>query len=124
MSGPYITATTLTRHSPGAEAPDVYKKEIKKMNFLQRWFDRMCREAWERAQNTSANPVRIMHIDEPHINVDGMSIRLSGATGGHIVEFCKYDKHKDRNDRKLYVIPTEKNFTESFSKIVGMEMMR
>jgi hypothetical protein len=121
MSGPYtIEKTTL-----GLTASDVYKKESKKMNFLQRWFDRMCRESWERAQNMPANPVRLMHVDEPGINsIDGLSIRLYGATGGQIVEFRKYDKNKDRTDVRLYVINAEQNFSEELSKIVSLEMLR
>ena len=119
MSGPYITV---------AEAPDRYyaKKETRKMNFLQRWFDRKCREAWERARSTPATPVSLSMIktDHPTLNADGMTICVYGATGGHILEFRRYDRHKDRNDNKMYVIPVEQNFTESFSKIVSMEMLR
>ena len=122
MSGPYtIQKTTLSR-----EAPTYYgKKETKKMNFLQRWFDRMCRESWERAQCEPANPVRLMSVDEPGINsIDGLSIRLYGATGGQIVEFRKYNRHKDHTDVKLYVINAEQNFSEELAKIVSLEMLR
>ena len=123
MSGPYtIQKTTLSR-----EAPDVYNKETKKMNFLTRWFDRMCRESWERAQNMPANPVRnnLVLTEDPGINsIDGLQIRLYGATGGQIVEFRKYDRHKDRTDCKLYVINAEQNFSEELAKIVSLEMLR
>lgn len=121
MSGPYtIEKTTL-----GLNAPYVYKKETKKMNFLTRWFDRMCRESWERAQDMPSNPVRITSVDEPGINsIDGLSIRLYGATGGQIVEFRKYNRHKDHTDVKLYVINAEQNFSEELSKIVSLEMLR
>ena len=121
MSGPYtIEKTTLSR-----KAPDVYNKETKKMNFLTRWFDRKCRESWERAQNMPCNPVRITSIEDPGINsIDGLQIRLYGATGGQIVEFRKYDRHKDRTDCKLYVINSEKNFSEELAKIVSLEILR
>lgn len=121
MSGPYtIQKTTLSR-----EAPDVYNKETKKMNFLTRWFDRKCRESWERAQNMPCNPVRITSIEDPGINsIEGLQIRLYGATGGQIVEFRKYDRQKDRTDCKMYVINSEKNFSEELAKIVSLEMLR
>lgn len=117
MSGPYIT---------GAEAPDVYKKEIKKMNFLQRWFDKKVREAWDRSQSVPANPVKLTQlIDEPSIgSIEGLTIRLYGATGGNIVEFRKYDRNKDRTDCRLYVINAEQNFSEELAKIVSLEMLR
>jgi hypothetical protein len=112
-------------YATGAEAPELYynKKGPKKLNFLQRWFDRKCQEAWERKQSEYHS--RPVAIEEPPLNnSDGVNIRVHGAVGGHIVEFRKYDKHKDRSDYKMYVIPTEQNFTESFSKIVNMEMLR
>jgi len=118
MSGPYIT---------GVEAPDVYKKEIKKMNFLQRWFDKKISESWYRAQMSPATPVRnnLVLTEDPGINsIDGLQIRLYGATGGQIVEFRKYDRHKDRTDCKLYVINAEQNFSEELAKIVSLEMLR
>ena len=121
MSGPYtIQKTKLSR-----EAPDVYNKEPKKMNFLQRWFDRMCRESWERAQNMPVSISRCVPMEDPGINsIDGLQIRLYGATGGQIVEFRKYDRHKDRTDCKMYVINSEKNFSEELAKIVSLEILR
>jgi hypothetical protein len=121
MSGPYrIEKTTL-----GLNAPDVYKKETKKMNFLQRWFDKKVSESWYRAQQAPANPIRLTSVDEPGINsIDGLSIRLYGATGGQIVEFRKYNRHKDHTDVKLYVINAEQNFSEELAKIVSLEMLR
>ena len=120
MSGPYtIQKTTL-----GRETPDVYNKETKKMNFLQRWFDKKVREAWHRSQ---CEPVRnnLILTEDPGINsVDGLHIRLYSATGGQIVEFRKYDRHKDRTDCKLYVINAEQNFSEELAKIVSLEMLR
>jgi hypothetical protein len=121
MSGPYtIQKTTLSR-----EPLDVYNKETKKMNFLTRWFDRMCRESWERAQNISCNPVRLIPNEDLGINsIDGLTIRLYGATGGQIVEFRKYNRHKDHTDCRLYVINAEQNFSEELAKIVSLEMLR
>lgn len=57
-------------------------------------------------------------------STDGMNIKVWAATGGHIVEFRKYDQYKDRNESKMYIIPTEQNFSESLTKIITMEMMR
>jgi hypothetical protein len=118
MSGPYVT---------GAEAPDIYynKKEPKKLNFLQRWFDQKCREAWNRAQCEPASPSRLIPMEDPGINsIDGLQIRLYGATGGHIVEFRKYDRHKDRTDCRMYVIHSERNFSEELAKVVSLEILR
>ena len=124
MSGPYIIEkTTLSR-----KAPTYYgKEETKKMNFLQRWFDKKVSESWYRAEQATASPVRnnLVLTEDPGINsIDGLQIRLYGATGGQIVEFRKYDRHKDRTDCKLYVINAEQNFSEELAKIVSLEMLR
>jgi len=125
MSGPYVSATITPRYFNTKEAPDVYNKETKKMNFLQRWFDQKCRDAWHRAQCEPASPSRLIPLEEPGINsVDGLHIRLYGATGGQIVEFRKYDRHRDSTDCKLYVINAEQNFSEELAKIVSLEMLR
>jgi hypothetical protein len=100
-------------------------RQHKKINFLQRWFDRMCRESWERAQH---NPVRPVSVGETAFNSDGLSnglnIQLYGAVGGQIVEFRKYDRLKDHNHVKLYIINSEQNFSEELAKIVSLEMLR
>lgn len=95
--------------------------EEKKMGWFTRWFDRKCRESWERSRSTD-RPIAV--VEDTSINADGMNIRIFGATGGTIVEFRRYDRGKDRHDNKMYVIPTEQNFNEQFAKIVSMEMMR
>jgi len=119
MSGSYAVST-------GAEAGDTYYNKEKKLGWFTRWFDRKCKESWERSQfsNQPMPPRIIAAVEEPGFNVEGLSIRLYGATGGHIVEFRRYDRHKDRHDNRMYVISTEKDFTESFTRIVSMEMMR
>mgnify|MGYP003339378522 CR=1 FL=1 len=57
-------------------------------------------------------------------STDGMNIRVWSATGGHIVEFRKYDEYKDRNSSKMYIISADQNFSESLTRIISMEMMR
>ena len=69
------------------------------------------------------SPVAVNEISNSP-SVDGMNIRVWAATGGHIVEFRKYDEYKDRNTNKMYIIGADQNFSESLSKIVSMEMLR
>lgn len=116
MSGTYaVNAKTAVKKFP---------KE-KKMGWFSRWFDRKCREAWNRYNESDyPTPSRVQVAEESVLSTEGMNIRLHSATGGTIVEFRRYDRIKDRNDNKMYIIPTEQNFSEQFSKIVSMEMMR
>ena len=68
--------------------------------------------------------VNTITLADNRLNSDGMNITVYGATGGHVVEFRRYDRIKDRSDNKMYVIPSGEEFSKEFSKIVSMEMMR
>ena len=118
MSGPYmIRAANKPPQRLGTE---------KKMGWFTRWFDRKCRESWERANQEEVRLLKPVSIHESQsIDSDGMTIRIFSATGGTIAEFRRYDRIKDRSDNKLYVIPSGgDDFGEKFAKIVSMEMMR
>jgi hypothetical protein len=104
------------------------RKPEKKVGWFTRWFDRMSKESWERTQKINEEmiyrgKVIANNTIEP-LNFDGINIKISGATGGTIIELRNYDKIKDRQNIKLYVIPTSEDFSDSFSKIVTLEMMR
>ena len=102
-----------------------YQEQPKKMNFFDRWFAKKAKEAWDNTVLESRRgPVETIGSNSFNIAAEGLNVTIYGATGGQVVEFRRYDNKRDRNDSKVYVIPTEQNFVESFSKIVSMEMMR
>jgi hypothetical protein len=70
------------------------------------------------------NKLSIVPTDVEKLYSEGLSVRVYSATGGTVVEFRRYDNHKDKQHNKLYVISSEQNFSEQFSKIVSMEMIR
>jgi hypothetical protein len=111
-----------------SDAQYVEEVQPKKLNFVDRWFNKKTKEAWDRVVSDSrrgpVGPVGYTGGNNFNISAEGLNVTIYGATGGQIVEFRKYDIKRDRNDSKVYVIPTEQNFIESFSKIVSMEMMR
>jgi hypothetical protein len=92
------------------------------MKWFDKWFAKKCRQAWNEDQ-PCPSPISINEINNGP-SCDGMNIRVWGATGGHIVEFRKYDIQKDRNDNRMYIISTDKDFSESLTKIISMEMLR
>jgi len=110
---------------------DVQEVKPMKLNFIDRWFTKKAKEAWDRVMSDSrrgpigsSGPKGPPSMNSFNISAEGLNVTIYGATGGQIVEFRKYDNKRDRNESKVYVIPTEQNFVESFSKIVSMEMMR
>jgi len=76
--------------------------------------------------NQNSNKPGAVGIPMPleKIHSDGINIAIHNATGGTIVEFRSYNRPLDQPSNKLYVIPSDQNFSEQFVKIVTMEMMR
>ena len=57
--------------------------------------------------------------DEPILN-----FKVYSAVGGKVVEFRRYDRHKDRNDTTTYIITNDQDFGERISKIATMEKLK
>jgi hypothetical protein len=57
--------------------------------------------------------------DDPILN-----FKVYSAVGGKVVEFRRYDRHKDRNDTTTYIITNDQDFGERISKIATMEKLK
>lgn len=107
-----------------SETGDDMKKKVK-MGFFRRKFMEWAKRAWEDSQEYShgvsldvkSNSHRV--DSEPQLN-----FKIYGATGGHIMEFTRYDRKNDRYDSQLYIIPTDDDMGERVTRIVNMEMMK
>ena len=95
------------------------------MNRFYAWLYRKCVNAADDRNTpyTSDKPTLIREIDNGPCT-DGMNIKVWGATGGHIVEFRRYDHKTDRHDNRMYIISADQNFSESLTKIITLEMYR
>lgn len=92
------------------------------MNWFFNWLQRKLEHT---AMCDKPYPVAVNAIEKTNRpGCEGMNVNVWSATGGHIVEFRKYDEYKDRNSSKMYIISADQNFSESLTKIITMEMMR
>ena len=57
--------------------------------------------------------------DEPVLN-----FKVYSAVGGKVVEFRRYDRHKDRNDTTTYIITNDQDFGDRIAKIATMEQLK
>lgn len=55
---------------------------------------------------------------------EGLNITVRSAIGGRIVSFRHYDRQKDRNYWKTYIIPDELDFERELGKMITLESMR
>jgi hypothetical protein len=57
--------------------------------------------------------------DDPILN-----FKVYSAVGGKVVEFRRYDRHKDRNDTTTYIITNDQDFGDRIAKIATMEQLK
>lgn len=93
------------------------------MNAFKRLIARLAREGNLLEQNKlcleSPRLVGADYDESPDLN-----ITVKAAIGGRIVQFRHYDRVKDRNDYRTYIITDAEPFEESLGKIITMEAMR
>jgi hypothetical protein len=71
-------------------------------------------------RSTKIARVSVSEIDSD----DGLNITVRTAIGGKIVSFRHYDRQKDRNYWKTYVIPEDLDFERELGKMITLESMR
>ena len=119
----YISNGKANMNITAAETPDAYeKKKEKKVGWFTRWFDRKCRDSWDRARNEiqHSSPV----CTSPRLDSNGLSLSIYGADGGTVLEFRHYDHRTDRSSNNLYVIGQNENFEERVAGCITMELLR
>ena len=107
-----------------AKRPRETKKE-KKVGWFTRWFDRKCRESWERAREGEISPTISIDSHRSHrLDSNGLNLSIYGADGGTVLEFRHYDIKTDRHNNSLHVIGQNENFEERVAQAITMEMLR
>jgi hypothetical protein len=95
--------------------------KMKKYGFrtwLKNWLDKP-------NENESAKYVYSEDIaEDSSLQSDGMKFQLYKASGGYVIETRSYDRIRDRNNIKMYVITEDNNLGEEIGKIITMEALR
>lgn len=94
------------------------------MGFLRRKFMEWSKRAWEDNQSENYGISGAVKSDSSVDSDPQLNFKIYGATGGHVMEFRRYDKKTDRYDNQLYVISTDDDMGERVARIVNMEMMK
>jgi len=92
------------------------------MRWFDKWFQRQAKRAWEAEQKgqhnliyTDSNP---RSISSNRIDANGINMKLHVANGGYIVEFHRYDDHKDRAFNELHVINDGEDLGQRLSEVI------
>lgn len=98
------------------------------MKWFDQWFARKCQWAWKHRDDEQMEPVpdpRVTAVSQDHHGLhDGMSIHLKQVIGGRIVTFHRYDRKRDENLNRTYIITDEQDFERELGKIITLEAMR
>lgn len=55
---------------------------------------------------------------------EGLNIRIKAVIGGKLVSFRTYDRVRDSNNERIYIITNDQSFDQELCKIITMESMR
>ena len=53
-----------------------------------------------------------------------LQFKVYNAIGGKVVEFSRYDRHKDRNFHDIYIIGKDEDFGAKIAKIAMLEVLK
>lgn len=62
--------------------------------------------------------------EAPSLDSEGMRFTVFKASGGFVIETRTYDRRKDENNNKIYVITENQDLGQELGKIITMESLR
>lgn len=121
-----VNLGAVAADQPIAEYSDTSDTSRKvKMGFFRRKFMEWSKRAWEDSQENAKSSGLVVRSDLHRVDSEPqLNFKIYGATGGHIMEFARYDRKNDRYDNQLYIIPTTEDMGERVARVVNMEMMK
>jgi len=98
------------------------------MNWLKRMVVKWVRDDWERAgqeQDCYATVSPKNMLSTRDVSSDPtLHFKIYNAIGGKVVEFSRYDRHKDRNFHDIYIIGKDEDFGTKIAKIAMLEVLK
>ena len=100
------------------------------MNWFKRMVVKWVRDDWENARNTVQedcypSPKTGIGISTRDVNSDPtLQFKVYNAIGGKVVEFSRYDRHKDRSFHDIYIISKDEDFGQKIAKIAMLEVLK
>ena len=105
------------------------------MKWFKRMITRWVQEDWHnvgqeldrKESNTVIQSTRGLGIRSNSDTIDGhsgLNITVMPAIGGKVITFRHYDRRKDDNQYRHYVIPDDLDFERELGKMITLESMR
>jgi hypothetical protein len=100
------------------------------MNFIKRMIVKWVREDWDNARQEqdcypSPKLSSMNSVSTRDVNSDPtLQFKIYNAIGGKVVEFSRYDRHKDRSFHDIYIISKDEDFGTKIAKIAMLEVLK
>lgn len=94
------------------------------MKWFDKWFAKKCKQAWN-SEHELVKEAEIMPVTKSNRidNERTMTLNITKANGGWVIEHRQYDRHKDRNNNSVHIITDDKDLGEELGKIVTFESL-
>ena len=95
------------------------------MKWFYKWFAKKCQQALN-SEHELVKEADIMPPVTKSNRIDNertMTLNITKANGGWVIEHRQYDRHKDRSNSSVHIITDDKDLGEELGKIVTFESL-
>lgn len=94
------------------------------MKWFDKWFAKKCKQAWDNSNQLVKEQDIIPVTKSNRIdNERTITLNVTKANGGWVIEHRQYDKHRDRNNNSVHIITDDKDLGEEIGKIITFESL-
>jgi hypothetical protein len=93
------------------------------MKWFDQWFAKKCKQAWDSSRENSMVEVTPIQKSSRVETERTMTLNVTKASGGWVIEHRQYDRHKDRNNNSVHIITDDKDLGEEIGKIITFESL-
>lgn len=93
---------------------------------MKQWLRKTLREfLYPADESKCVNSLVRVDAESNRLDADPtLHFKIYNAIGGKIVEFRRYDKHRDQADHQMYIIGKEDDFGDRIAKIATLEVLK
>lgn len=94
------------------------------MKWFYKWFAKKCQQALNSDNEIMKEP-DIMPVTKGNRidNERTMTLNVTKANGGWVIEHRQYDKRTDRNNNSVHIITDDKDLGDEIGKIITFESL-
>lgn len=93
------------------------------MKRFYKWLDRKIKKARDSDYQIVKEEIMPATKSNRIDNERTMTLNVTKANGGWVIEHRQYDKHKDRNNNSVHIITDDKDLGDEIGKIITFESL-